>query len=246
MGAALWSVQLLVLMAVTVTHARAAGNGFLPWRESGFADAQHRWLHLREIHPRLQEELPFRLDLTVIYVRGTPWTQARAIRQIRRTAEILAACGVQLAGVRLARVRLQPELRRIDASQADPDSGVPPEVVTLSSLVPAKTPYPVAFMMGGVRGTKSLAISYRALDETGPAAAYLNTAWIGYRAHWLPRPDERYSALAHELAHLLCRCGHRTSPDSHLLHSARNFLSSRVLPEHCERIISSPLVSATH
>ena len=186
--------------------------------------------------------MPYRLDATVMYARGTSWTQARAVRQIRRTAAIFEACGIELGRIRLARLSLAPDQRRIDASVTDPDLGVPAAVAELSAMLPSGTPYPAAFLIAGVAGTESLAISYRALDEAGPGSPHFNTAWIGYRAHWLPRRDDRYSALAHEFAHLLCRCGHTRAATSHLLHSARNFLSSSVLPEHCERFVSSPLV----
>ena len=240
------TAQLLVLVVVAAAAAEASSNGFSPWRDSGFSGAEQRWLEASDIYPRGVPSLPYRLDATVMYARGTPWTQARAVRQVRRTAAIFQACGIQIGRVRLARLRLDPGRRRIDAAEADPETGVPASVAELSSMLPSTTPYPAAFLIARVSGTELLAISYRALEEAGPGAPYLNTAWIGYRAHWLPRRDDGYSALAHEFGHLLCRCGHTPSPTSHLLHSARNFLSSAVLPEHCESFVSSPLVSATH
>ena len=235
----------LLCLASAASVFLAGSDGFAPWTDSGFLGADQRWLHPDEIYRRGVPELPFELDATVMFARGTPWTQARAVRQIRRTAAILGACGVRLGRVRLARLPLGPDRRRIDVSESVPATGVPAAVAELSALLPAATPHPVAFLIARVAGTESLAVSYRARDESGPGAPYLNTAWIGYRAHWLPRTDEEYSALAHEFAHLLCRCGHTAGPTRHLLHSARNFLSSTVLPEHCRRIASSPLLTVT-
>ena len=235
----------LLCLASAASASLAGADGFAPWTDSGFLGADQRWLHPDEIYPRGVPELSFELDATVMFARGTPWTQARAVRQIRRTAGILGSCGVRMGRIRLVRLPLGPDRRRIDVSESDPATGVPAAVAELSALLPAATPHPVAFLIARVAGTESLAVSYRARDESGPGAPYLNTAWIGYRAHWLPRKDEEYSALAHEFAHLLCRCGHTAGPTRHLLHSARNFLASTVLPEHCRRIASSPLLTVT-
>ncbi len=244
MGSVRQVALVVAIAAIAAAPSRAGSNEFSPWKESGFVGAEQRWLESSEVYPRGVPSLPHRMDATVMYARGTPWTQARAVRQIRRTAAIFQACGIQIGRVRLARLRLGAGRRRIDATEADPETGVPSSVAELSAMIPSSTPYPAGFLIAGVSGTDLLAISYRALEEAGPGAPYLNTAWIGYRAHWLRRRDDRYSALAHEFAHLLCRCGHTPGPTSHLLHSARNFLSSAVLPEHCESFVSSPLVSA--
>ena len=236
--------ELALCVALGASDGRA--DGFSAWTESGFPGAESRLLSPAEIYPGGAPNLPLRLDATVVYDRGTAWTQARAVRQIRRTAGIFEPCGIALGRVRLARLRLPADQRVLDTAEAAPDTAVPPLASELSSKVPASATYPVAFLIARVEGTPSLAVSYRALDPQGPGASYFDTAWIGYRAHWLPRRDDRYSALAHEFAHLLCRCGHSRHADSHLLHSARNFLSADVLPEHCERFASSPLVSASH
>ena len=234
------------LFLITGFAAGDSGREFREWTESGFADAGQRILDSAEVYPGGRPSLEYRLDATVLYARGTAWTQARAIRQVRRTAAILEPCGIALGSVRLVRLRLDPGERRIDAALADPDSGVPPRVDSLSAALPLGAHYPAAFLIGRVDGNDSLAVSYRAEDEHGPHAKYFNTVWIGYQAHWLPRPDDRYSPLAHEFAHLLCRCGHTRTAKRHLLHEARNFLSSHVLPEHCERFKTSPLLSPMH
>ena len=215
---------------------------FVPWKDSGFPRAEHRVLDASEIYPRGAPQLPYRLDATVLFARETPWTQARTVRQIRLTARILEACEIELGMIRLVRLSLTRDQRRIDTAESDLDTGVPPVVGQLSAMLPPSVAYPAAFLIGRVEGTKSLAIAYRALDEDGPRAPYFDTAWISYPAHWLPRRDDRYSPLAHEFAHLLCRCGHKRSANRHLLHKSRNFLSADVLPEHCKQFQSSPLV----
>lgn len=236
---------MLVLPGLVVMPRAGPGQearGFVSWADSGFSRAEHRTLDRNEVYPRGSPDLPYRLDATVLYGRKTPWTQARALRQIRLTAGILQHCGIAFGNVRLVRLFLDARQRRLNATDADPETGVPPTVAELAAMLPPGTAYPAAFLIGRVDGTKSLAVSYRALDRDGPWAPYFDSAWISYPAHWLPRRDDRYSALAHEFAHLLCRCGHSPSANRHLLHKSRNFLSSDVLPEHCELFRSSPLV----
>lgn len=220
-------------------------NAFVRWAEAGFENAEQRTLSTSEIYPQGPPEMPFRMDATVIFDRGTPWTQARAVRQIRRTAAIFAHCGIALHAVRLVRLRLPPGLRHLGEAVDDSDSAVPRNVVTLASSLPPETAYPVAFLVGRVEAGDSLAVSYQAPQSSSVEAPYFDTAWIGYQAHWLPRADDRYSPLAHEFAHLLCRCGHASGTERHLLHEARNFLSADVLPEHCERFRESSLVVAS-
>jgi hypothetical protein len=220
-----------------------AQSRFAPWAESGFASAEVRQLTERDLYPSRRPDLPLSLDATVLFDRRTAWTQARALRQLRKTAAIFQACGVTLGSVTLVRLSLPDGDRRVDAAKADPETGVPPTVARLAAKLPATAAYPAAFLIGRVAGTASLAVSYRPGRVGQQSAPYLNTAWIAYQSHWLPRRDDQYSPLAHELAHLLCRCGHTKTAQSHLLHSARNFLSSAVLPDDCERIRSSPLVT---
>ena len=241
---ALGALTCLFLLVATATAEPSFG--FEGWTEAGFPGAESRMLQAREIYPRGRPDLSYWLGATVLYMRGTPWTEARALRQIRRTASIFKACGIVLRGVRLARLRVPHGARRIAAAAPDPRSGVPPQAASLAAMLPTEATYPVAFLIGRVDGSKSLAVSYRAHEPDGSQAPYFNTAWIGYQAHWLPRRDDTYSPLAHEFAHLLCRCGHVRTEQRHLLHNARNFLSSDVLPKHCELFRSSPLVSSSN
>lgn len=235
-----------VLLAALLAGGAAveARSRFAPWAESGFGSAEARQLTERELYPKGRPSLPFSLDATVAFDQRTPWTQVRAIRQLRKTAAIFATCGVAIRDVTLVRLALPPEDRRIDTGLTDPVTGVPPTVARLAAQLPAAAAYPAAFLIGRVAGTASLAVSYRPRLERGTTAPYFNTAWIAYQSHWLPRRDDSYSPLAHELAHLLCRCGHTETAQLHLLHSARNFLSSAVLPDDCKRIQDSPLLYA--
>ncbi len=228
---------LLGLLAV------ALNAQFSPWSEARFAEADLRSVSESEIYPKLDRPKNFTLNATVVFARGTAWSESRALRQIRKTAETFRACEIGLGRVWLGRVKIPKPQRVIDVEAVESGSQVPRNVRVLSEHLPAAVDYPVAFLIGRVDGDRSLARSYRSDDPANTRVPYLNTAWIGFEAHWIPRKDELYSPLAHEFAHLLCRCGHETTDQRHLLHSARNFLSSSVLPEHCDRMQQSPLVS---
>ena len=233
---------LLLSVGLPAAAASAADALFAPWRESGFDSAESRWVAENEIYTKADRPVAFAFNATVLFARGTPWSEARAMRQIRKTAEIFRACGIGLRRVRLVRLELPKPMRTIDTQTLDPASGVPRNVRVLAERLPPDIDYPAAFLIGGLRGEESPARSYRAAEPSGPKPPWLDTAWIAYRAHWIERSDDLYSPLAHELAHLLCACGHEKTAERHLLHTARNFLSSRVLPQHCERFRESSLV----
>lgn len=245
-GSMLHALLMLAAGLTSAAAAQAADARFAPWPESGFARAESRWVAENEIYPKADRPAAFALDATVLFARGTPWSEARAMRQIRKTAEIFRACGIGLRRIRLVRLELPKPMRTIDMESVDAASGVPRNVRALAERLPSGTDYPAAFLIGGLRGEESPARSYRAAEPADAKPPYLDTAWIAYRAHWVERNDDLYSPLAHELAHLLCSCGHEKTVERHLLHTARNFLSSRVLPEHCERFRASPLVSPSN
>ncbi len=226
---------------LALAHAGAAQPSG-KWPGAGFPSAGVRWLQEREIYPAGRPLLDRRLDATVVFDRRTPWSEGRALRQIRKTAATLEPCGVALGSVALARAEFPAEFRAVDVREIDPQTGVPVAVARLAALLPSGAPRPAGFLVGAVRGTTSLAVSYGTGSRAERQSPHADTAWISYRSHWLPRRDEAYSPLAHEFAHLLCRCGHVGGKVPHLLHGARNFLSSRVLPEHCDRILTSPLL----
>ena len=236
-----WATGFLAMALACMAPLRAQGP-YVPWPGAGFPLAEMRHVPAREIYPSGRPGRAGILDATVVFDRRSPWTQGRALRQLRKTAAILEHCGVAFGKVVLARVEFSRGFKGFDAAEVDPATGVPAEVVRLASLLPQGTARPVAFLIRAVRGTDSLAVSYGPPEAARSKPAYADTAWLSYRSHWLPRRDPDYSPVAHEFAHLLCRCGHAGGPSRHLLHKARNFLGSSVLPEDCARIRESSLV----
>ena len=188
-----------------------------------------------------------RLPLTLVMLRGSNWSEKRIVSHVRRTAGAFAACGVGLGPVTLVKAKAPDGRHDLDMTDVHPQAGVPRDVFRIAHMLPASAGWPVVFFAGKLIGDDALARSY-GLGEVRPGRErdfpYMSSAWIAYKTHWIEREDEEYSSLAHELAHLLCECGHVSADEPHLMHTHRNRLSSRILPEHCDAIRASPLLSA--
>lgn len=234
------------LLAICLTTAALAfAQAYRPWPEADFEDARVRRIEPPEIYPDGVPDHQAALPLTVILLDKTNWTEERAIRQLRKTAAIFAACGIVLDDVRLARGRGPNGRHDIDMTTLYPGADMPADVVDFSARVPAGEPWPRVFLAGRLLGDTALARSYQqgaVRDEDLRRFPYMNTAWVAYRAHWEERAEKEYSSLAHELAHVLCRCGHTGGDRRHLLHEKRNFLGAAVLEEDCRRMQLSPLL----
>jgi hypothetical protein len=219
---------------------------FLAWPETGFKRAETRMVEPFEIYPEGAPGYRDRLALTLVYLEGTSWTQARVLRHVRKTARILSPCAIELDRVRLVKAEVSKDLRRIDTSDVVAASDIPRDVQQLSSMLPASADWPALFFVDRfVVEEDALARSYQQGEvpfEEIKKYPYMNTAWISYKTHWIERAEDGYSTVAHELAHLLCRCGHEDGSERHLLHEFRNFLGTRVLPQHCNQFLQSPIV----
>jgi hypothetical protein len=210
----------------------------------GFAGARVRTLAADEYPapPAPKASLP----LTLVILKGTNWSENRVLRHVRRTAAAFAACGVALGPVTLVEAKTPDGRRDLEMTAMRPDAGTPQDVYRIARLMPPEAQWPVAFFVGRLLGDRAAARSYgRGEVEPGWERdyPYMNTAWFAYKTHWIERRDEGYSSLAHELMHLLCECGHVEDDAPHLMNTHRNMLSSQILPEHCERILTSPLLT---
>ncbi len=224
----------LLVTAATMLPAQPFG---------GFEQARARTLGAAELDG--PAELRASLPLTLVYLRGSNWSEKRVLRHVRSTAAAFAACGIGLAPVTLVAARAPDGRHDLDMTAQHAEAGVPRDVHRLASLLPRSADWPVVFFAGRLLGDRALARSYgRGEIATGGEKdyPYMSTAWIAYKTHWIERQDEGYSSLAHELAHLLCACEHVAADEPHLLHTHRNRLSSHILPEHCEGMLKSELL----
>jgi hypothetical protein len=234
-----------LIAACVATTALAFAQSYRPWGKADFTEARVRTIESREIYPEDVPEHLTELPLTVVLLDKTNWTEARAVRELRKTAAIFAPCGIVLGDVQLARGRGPDGRHDIDMAALYPGADMPADIVDFAARVPPEAAWPRVFLVGRLLGDAVLARSYQqgaVRDEELPRFPYMNTAWIAYRARWDERAEEEYSSLAHELAHVLCRCGHTGGDRRHLLHEKRNFLGAAVLEEDCREMQLSPLL----
>ena len=233
------------IAALLTTAALAFAQSYSPWPEADFGNARVRSVASPEIYPEGVPEHSSVLSLTLVLLDKTNWTEDRAIRQLRKTAAIFAPCGIALDDVQLMRGAGPDGRHNIDMTALYPGADMPADVVDFSARVPAEAPWPRIFLVGRLLGDTAVARSYQqgaVADEDAHEFPYMNTAWIAFRAHWEELAEEEYSSLAHELAHVLCRCGHTGGERRHLLHEKRNFLGAAVLEEDCRKMQLSPLL----
>jgi hypothetical protein len=234
-----------LVAAGALTAAIAFAQQYRAWPGSSFENARVRSVMSTEMYPEGAPDYSLRLPLTVVLLDKTNWTEARALRQLRRTAAIFAGCDIALDNVWLARGRGPDGRHDINMTQLYPGSEMPADVVDFSARVPQDAPWPRVFLVGRLLGETVLAKAYLqggVGDDEAHLFPYMNTAWASYRAHWEERSEKEYSSLAHELAHVLCRCGHSGGNTRHLLHEKRNFLGAAVLEEDCRQMRLSPLL----
>ncbi|MDA0205198.1 MAG: hypothetical protein O3A53_07865 [Acidobacteria bacterium] len=234
-----------LIAACLATAALAFAQSYRPWTDTGFGAARVRTVESREMYPEDVPEHTFELPLTVVLLDQTNWTEARALRELRKTAAIFAPCGIVLGDVQLARGRGPDGGHDIDMAALYPGADMPAAVVDFSARVAPNAAWPRVFLVGRLLGDTVLARSYQqgaVGDQESRRFPYMNTAWISYRAHWDERAEKEYSSLAHELAHVLCRCGHTGGDRRHLLHEKRNFLGAAVLEPDCRAMQLSPLL----
>jgi len=216
------------------------------WLAAGFARAERLTWDSDELG---SGDLSLRLPLTTVIARGSNWTPARVLRQVRKTAATLAECEIQLGPVTLVRAQLPTGEHDIDMAAEPTGAQTPADVRETAGRFPSTAKPPVAIFVGRLNGDAAVARSYRPAPGVSAAEQrehpYLNTIWVSYRAHWMDRSDDMYSPLAHELGHLLCECGHTGGEVRHLLHEKRNLLSANVLPQHCAAFRKSWLVQRT-
>jgi hypothetical protein len=233
-------MKLPALFLVTALALPAQTQSF-----GGFADAHVRVLRSDELTSPVS--VKGRLPLTVVLLRGSSWSEGRVLRDLRRTAETFAACGVALGPVALVEAKAPDKRSDLDMRALDPVAGVPLAVSRIAALLPPDAHWPVAFFAGRLLGDTAIARSYGRGDvapERHKDFPYMDTAWFAYKAHWIERRDKQYSSLAHELVHLLCECEHVPDSEPHLMNTYRNLLSSRILPKQCKAIWASPLLTS--
>lgn len=230
---------LALLLILLPIHATAQWRD---WTGARFPKAEYRILPAPQ-PTASQVPIDRLLDLTLVWLRGTPWSEKRILSHVERTRAIYRPCGIGLGQIVLARVHA-PE-HDLDLADLVPGSELPRTVVELSRRLPRSTPWPAVFFIGKLSGGAGPARAFRrgAVDpKLLHRYPYMNTAWLSFKSHWVARRTPEYSTLAHEVGHLLCECGHTNRREPHLMNGYRNFLGVQLESSDCEAFRKSPLV----
>ena len=120
------------------------------WTGAKFPESEYRVLTPDETAGPEAEPTDRILDLTLVQLRGSPWSERRILSHVQRTATIYEPCGIALGEVVLARVRAAEH--DLDLADVVPGAELPRTVVDLSAQLPLSTPWPAVFFLGKLTG----------------------------------------------------------------------------------------------
>lgn len=168
------------------------------------------------------------VPLDLIVLKDSAWGPETVYPHVDRAGEIFARCGIRFNPVRLS----YAEAPRFERHA--------PHDQELAEKVLAQHSKPALFFFEG-EGSEAFGEDFspsaprRVLEYTGWIASHINTP--GYVAARKPT----YDTVAHELAHLLCNCGHTPAGQLNLLSGQAEFVNDEITPEQCEQFRASPL-----
>ncbi len=173
------------------------------------------------LYSKPQEKYFF--PLSIFMVKGTGWTREQVMSQINRTREILKQCQIEPSPVRLEVI--EPPFGHTQYTR--------PHDVEIVSTLPESLK-PALFFMGADNTSEVYTSN---IAEGSPMAPLMWTGWISqiimtpaYQSS-IPRS---YNPVAHEVAHLLCDCGHTESRNPNLLSDEITLLNDHLTEEQCE------------
>ncbi len=158
------------------------------------------------------------LKLQIFSFQGARWQAGDIVTAVWEAMELLAPCGVALAGA---------ELRLVDAPQRFHDFSTPVSRELVRGMTVAK---PALFFVENTRNDP--AYDAEAIGQANAATRpeLANTVWVAYGARDLPR------ALAHELVHLLSDSGDHSEEPGNLMQPYSAPENTRLTAAQCERL----------
>lgn len=170
------------------------------------------------------------VPLELVMLRGSAWGPETVYPHIERAQRIFAACDIQFNPVRLITLDA-PEFSR-----------TPPHDQELVEAHPPASHPAIYFFEGS--GSEAYGEDF---SPTAPRRVLEYTAWIGSHINtpeYVRARSPSYDTVAHEIAHLLCNCGHVAPGIPNLLSGQAELVNDQVTPEQCEQFRASPLVRA--
>ncbi len=166
-----------------------------------------------------------------LFVTGSGWTPELIRNEFKRVQEIYNQCQI--------RVDLQ-EIHEVTGSEERLSLLGQSDLEIVEELnIPNRPLVGFAGLIG---------VSYSHGDEFSPLSlqkALTNTSWLGWEIEtqeYKKDRDPSYSPVAHELAHVLCNCGHVASGERNLLSGHAHDVNAVITPQQCETFRHSPLV----
>lgn len=168
---------------------------------------------------------------TAVYLRGSGWEPSMIKEELEKTQRIFDQCGIKLDPVKVV------EMEPLDGRQ-DIDQQYDLELVTALGIQDR----PLVFFLRSV----GIFLSHGEDFAPGsPMKSLTNTSWLGLDLRspgYKAMRDPSYSPVAHEIAHVLCDCGHVEPGQRNLLAGDASFVNDRLTPQQCEDFKKSPLV----
>ena len=170
---------------------------------------------------------------TFVYLRGSGWNADLIAQEVEKARIIFDQCHIKLEPVET--IEMEPLDGILDLTgQYDL------KLVTALN----RSERPLIFFL------RNVGVAYSHGDDftpNSPMKSLTDTSWLGTEiltSHYKLARDPRYSPVAHEIAHVLCNCGHVASGVRNILSGDSDFVSDQITPGQCEAFKQSPLVRA--
>jgi hypothetical protein len=168
--------------------------------------------------------------LNLYYQSSTGWTPENIEPHLKRVQAIFLHCDMTASPIRFIPLNLPP-------SHTEFGAPLDQEIAQMASPL-AK---PAIFFLGGSSTPQAYGDEFA---EGSPRSILTWTAWISPLIHTSLSPlvSPSYDSVAHEVAHILCNCGHRDVPEKNLLSERIEFRSAELTTTQCEKFRESAFV----
>lgn len=180
--------------------------------------------------PPEDESVQYFFPLNLYYQSSTGWTPETINPHISRVQAIFQKCKMTASPIRFIPLNLP-------ASHTEFRSPLDQEIAQMVSPLEK----PAIFFLGGSERPQAYGDEFA---EGSPRAILTWTAWISPLIHTSLSPlvSPLYDSVAHEVAHILCDCGHRDVPEKNLLSERIELRSDDLTTEQCEKFRESVFV----
>lgn len=166
-----------------------------------------------------------------IYLDETDWNEENVRAEVTKVQKIYDQCNILIEPLIITKVTPINH-------QTDMLGIYPLELVQFLNI----SHRPLVFFMQSATPSRANADDFA---ENSPMKDLTYTAWIGadiMTTEYKMYRDPNYNTVAHELAHLLCNCGHKPPGEKNLLAGLVEDVNGFISPSQCETFQNSSLV----